>query len=340
MNVRKKIIPIVIFISIITLICLFAPVLNPAINSLLLNCDVISAKDSLIVHYVSVGQGDAMAINLPDGKIMLIDMGTVEHSVTFTNYIDDYVLSRNHDKVLDYVVLTHADNDHTGGALRILQNYSIGTLYIPNIDGEASEYYNAKDYWESKSINTQYHTDGTVIKNNDYKIEFFGPLSEDNTNDNCPIIKISYLGYSFLFTGDISSEVEEEFITTYGNILDCDVLKVAHHGSKYSTSINFLNTVTPSYAVISCGVNSYGHPTDTVLNNLDAVDSSVLRTDLDGNIAFVVNDYGLNYLTNEYLITNIVDYRVYLFVLDLVLIGNLIIVIIKHKNKDKTTHKP
>lgn len=336
---KKKIIIISIFISILTLICILSPIINPAFHNILLKCDVINDNDSLLVHFISVGQGDGIAVNLPDGKIVIIDTGTPDKSVTFTNYLDDYVLSRDKDNKLDYVILTHADNDHAGGLLRVLQNYTIDKLFIPNIDGNSTEYLSAKEYWETNKINTEYHTHGIIIENKGYKIEFFGPLSENTTNENSPIIKLSFEGYSFLFTGDISTDVELECIKEYGNFLDCDVLKVAHHGSKYSSSMSFIETVTPKVSVISCGPNDYGHPTDTAINNILSVGSKVLRTDLDGNIAFVVNDYGLNYLTTNYIITDILDYRVYLCVIDIALIVYIVAVIIKYKKAQLTLSK-
>ncbi len=262
---------------------------------------------------------------------MIIDTGAVDSSVTFTNYIDDYVLARNNDNNIDYLVLSHSDNDHTGGALRLLKNYNIDTIYIPNVDGDANNYLDAKAYWTTNNYNTIYHSEEIIITGKDYKIEFFGPLSEDNTNDNCPIIKLSYLQYDFLFTGDISTEIESEFVSVYGDELDCDVLKVAHHGSKYSSSMEFLRIVTPKISVISCGKNSYGHPTDIALKNLNSVNSKILRTDLDGNILISANDLGMFYVTDDYMITNIIDYNVYLLVIDVLLLVELVIVIVKYK---------
>ena len=315
------------------MMCIFAPILNPLINRVLVNYNVVLARNNLIVHFISVGQGDAVAINLPDGKTMIIDSGRVDSAVTFTNYIDDYVLARDLDKKLDYVVFTHSDNDHVGGGLRLLNNYEIGTIYVPKIYDSSQDYLELKEHMEYYDYNTKYHISGTKIENDGYLIEFFGPVSEDEPNENCPLIKISYQGFDFLFTGDISSETERIFVDKYGVQLDCDVLKVAHHGSKYSTSLEFLLATTPEMSVISCGKNGYGHPTDTVINNLKACNSDVLRTDTCGNIVFSVNGYGMDCVFGEYILTNVCDYRIYLLLMFELLVIDYLIDLIKCKVK-------
>lgn len=311
---KKKWITILIIGLVIAMLCFFAHIINPFIHSVLIDHNIVMARDGLIVHFVSVGQGDAIAINLPDGKTMIIDAGKKEASVTFSNYIDDYVLSRDRDHKIDYLILTHTDNDHVGGGLRLLEQYDIGTVYIPNLYDDSSDYQVLKDYLNSGEYNIMYHADMTIA-NARYMIKMMGPVSESSTNNNCPLIKISYMGYDFLFTGDIDSDTESVYVDMYASELDCDVLKVSHHGSKYSTSIDFLSITTPEYAIISCGKNNYGHPSDTVVDRLESLSVETMQTDTLGNIAMVVNEYGLNNVSGDYIISNVYDYWVYLLIL-------------------------
>lgn len=334
MDIQKKIVKLSIAILVILVACLFTPVLSPIVFNLLLSQDIIMARDGMLVHFISVGQGDAIAINLPDGKIAIIDTGPEDSVVNFTNYLDEYVLSRDKDKVIDYLILTHADNDHVGGTLRVMNKFDVRALYVPTVDGDSSVYLLAKEYWSNSNINIIQHMPNLRIENMGYTIEFLGPLNYENTNDSCPMIKLIYKNHSFLFTGDLSSEMESVFIDRFSSNLDCDVLKVAHHGSKFSTSLQFVKAVTPNYSVISCGNNMYGHPTDEVINNLTTINSKILRTDRDGNIAFIINDYGINYCTGSYKISNVFNYAVYLFIIDCIFIIMLIVVYIKNKKEN------
>ncbi|MBQ8615381.1 MAG: hypothetical protein IJ415_02325, partial [Clostridia bacterium] len=183
--------------------------------------------------------------------------------------------------------------------------------------------------------------DEFTIENKEYRFTFFELLNDTNTNDSSQVVKLEYRNKSFLFTGDISTSVEDNYINTYGEKLDCDVLKVAHHGSSSSTSEEFLNCVSPNYAVISVGENNdYNHPNDAVINLLNYYNVNILRTDEHGDIMFVVGkDYDLKILNNKYYITNLtLDYRIYVLVVDVILFGVAIVVIIK-KEKKKSKHR-
>lgn len=162
-------------------------------------------------------------------------------------------------------------------------------------------------------------------------MKVYGPYESSDTNDSCPIIRLEYLETSFLFTGDISTDIEEKLLTNYYENIDCDIIKIAHHGSKYSSSLEFLQAVSPEYAVISCGKNSYGHPTDTVINNIIEVGSSVLRTDLQGNILFsVVEQNSYDVLTGDYIITGLIlDYRFFVLIIDIILLVSICVLIFK-----------
>ena len=298
------------------------------------NLKVVSTQNCLLVHFINVGQGDAIAINFPTGKTMLIDTGTEEKSVTYTNYIKDNVISNSQTKKLDYLVLTHADNDHIGGALRLLNEFEIGTVYLPYLSDDTETYIQLKNYI-TENCNFKYITNNLDIKDTGCKLSTFGPLDMEEENDTCPVIKLEYKNKSLLFTGDVSTKAESILINEYGEALDCDILKVAHHGSNESTSQEFLNFATPKYAVISVGDNSYGHPTQEVLNKLEDSDIETLRTDKDGNILFAIsNNYEVKYICDNFYITNLtLDYRCFVLVLEFALMVAVAIIIFKKTNK-------
>lgn len=177
---------------------------------------------------------------------------------------------------------------------------------MPRIDSNSQTYQNLLEF---VNLNFRYEIINKyqIIKQYNYKIEFFALDEVKDTNNSCPIIRVECLSYSFLVTGDISAETEKLFVSEYGSKLDSDVLKVSHHGSANATSQEFLNCVSPKNAVISVGNNSYGHPTEEVLFRLQVNEISVLRTDLDGNILYAVGEeVGCKSITNDFMITDFV----------------------------------
>jgi len=333
----KNLVIILIIMSVMSLASVFYSQLNPVIiNALKNNFNIVSAKGNLMVHFINVGQGDAVAINLPDNKVMLIDDGSKNYNVDYVNYIKENVCSRKTNNCIDYLVLTHADSDHIGGTLKLMKNFKINTVFMPKIISNSQTFEKIQTY-VTKNCNYEELGDEFVIANNDYEIVFFKQLNDDNTNDSSQVVKLSYLDKSFLFTGDISSSVEDSYIKSYSSALDCDVLKVSHHGSASSTSNEFLQAVTPKYAVISVGSNSYGHPTYDVLSRLESNNSKILRTDKHDNILFVVGqDYGLIELHTNYHITRLsLNYRNFILIIDVILFGTCVVIICKKKKRKR-----
>ena len=332
---KNKIIILLILMLILSLSCVFAKSINEGLKNFLVNYfSIIECNDRLLVHFISVGQGDAIAINTPNDEVILIDTGPNDATVTFSTYIKEKVINNHLDNTIDYLILTHADADHIGGALRLLNEFEVENIYLPIIDSTTQTYLELIDFIEKGDYNLI--TDLIDLSNDIYDIQIFGPYDASDENDTCPIIKLEYLDVSFLFTGDISTDIEEQLILDYFNEIDSDIIKIAHHGSKYSSSLEFLEAVSPEYAVISCGNNSYGHPTDVVINNIKEVGANLLRTDIDGDILFSVstaNSYDV--LTNEYNITGLmIDYRFFVLVIDLIIIVCIFMILLK-KEKHK-----
>ena len=328
---RNKIIILTVLMLIFSLSTLFSDFISTVFKNFLVSqFSIIESNDRLMVHFISVGQGDAIAINLPNEEVMLIDAGPNDNSVTLTNYIKQKVLNNSHDNKIDYLILTHADSDHIGGALRVLKEFEVENIFIPFLESETDSYVELTTFIENGDYNILPNLQN-LFEINHLSMEVYGPYESADTNDSCPIIRLEYLETSFLFTGDISTDIEEKLLTNYNDDIDCDIIKIAHHGSKYSSSLEFLQAVSPEYAVISCGKNSYGHPTDTVINNIIETGASVLRTDLQGNILFSVEEQNsYDVLTGDYIITGLIlDYRFFVLIIDIILLVCICVLIFK-----------
>ena len=345
MTLKQKITRIIILLSVlvaITIPCLFHSSLYPFfLKFFATKLKLVSNKDKLLVHFIDVEQADAAAINLPDGKIMLIDTGTKELNIGYVNYIKENVLNTKRNNYIDYLILSHAHTDHVGGALKLLKTFNVGKVFVPKVYSSTNTYVELLDYIED-NCNYDYLGDEYEISNSLYEIKFFEILVDSNLNDSSQVIKLTYNNTSFLFTGDITEKAERQYINVYGDMLDCDVLKVAHHGSKGSSSEEFLDVATPDYAVISVGFgNEYGHPTYDALTRLTEVGAKILRTDKKDNILFVVDDAcGLINVNGNYYVTGLsLDYSVLILIIDGCLIYACVVISIKTNKKKRKRKK-
>lgn len=236
-------------------------------------------NNNLEIMMFDVGQGDSILIKYPHNQSnILIDTGKNEY--TMTNGIIPYLKSKGIRKI-NYLIITHGDLDHIGGALSLINNFKVENIILNK--GEYSEY-------EMELINnlnkTKLIQDIDKLKLNNNNIYFLNNKVHDNENDNSSVIYFEYLKYKFLFMGDSSFVVEDYLLNKY-NLSDVSFLKVAHHGSSTSTTKEFIDVVNPKISLISVGENNYGHPSKDVLNNLK--NSKIYRTDLDGSVTFKLN---------------------------------------------------
>ena len=330
----SKIITLFVIILIISVPCLFFNILNPLIVKFLeKNFAVVTSRDDLLVHFVNVGQGDSIAINLPDGKLAVIDAGPINSTNVLISYLNDRVLNYKHDKKIDYLILTHADADHIGGATKVISTFDIVNIYMPTIPADTATYLNLCRAVEEKNCNVFNYSNPLDVGVN-YSLKSFETLDYTDTNNSCPLIKLKFMSKTFLFTGDLEAKAEKRYVELYGDELDVDVLKVAHHGSKYSSCEEFLQQVTPQYSVISSG-NKYGHPNEETLERLVDANSQIVRTDTVGNVMFVVGkNYNLDLLTGYYTVSGFIfDYRIIILIIDGVLIVNIIAIAIRKEKK-------
>ncbi len=252
-------------------------------------------QQALKVHFIDVGQADS-ALLICNDKTMLIDGGNVEDSSRVVSY-----LAKHNIDYLDYVVCTHAHEDHVGGLSGPLSVMDVGTIYAPLTEEDTRAYLNFKNKAEENGVEIVHPDCKEVFYLGDGKVEILGPVSEEtnNLNNTSIVLKITYGETSFLFTGDAEYE-EEQDIINMGYDLSADVLKVGHHGAENSSSYTFLREVMPEYAVISVGKdNKYSHPSENTLSRLRDVGAKVYRTDLQGDITFLSDGENITAVTQK-----------------------------------------
>lgn len=262
-------------------------------NILIIILDILIPylDSSAYIYYLDVDQGDASLIITPYKKeIILIDTGGKQ---SFNNTGNEYKVSDNYLTLLkslninkiDYLIITHGDYDHMGDSTHILNNTKVKNV-IFNC-GEINDLENELiDNLSKKKINNKSCIDNIKINNNE--ITFLNTKIYNNENDNSNVILLNIYNYKLLFMGDAGIDKEKDILKQY-NLPNIDVLKVGHHGSRTSSSKEFINEIKPKHSVISVGKNNrYGHPNREVLNNLK--NTKIYRTDEDGSIMFKIKN--------------------------------------------------
>ncbi len=256
----------------------------------------LNAPADFSVHYIDVGQGDSTLIELDDGKNMLIDCGSRASGDQLVSYIQNLGV-----ETIDYFLLTHADEDHVGGGVKIFDNFEVKNFYRPLTrslsESEPEDFYVhdtiiydnvIRAFYEEAGAEMFYAKEGTNIIGENYVVKILYPdKSYSDTNATSAVLHAELGGTKFLFMGDAAHAQENKIYKKYGKNLAADVLKVGHHGAKTSTSTNFLSYVNPEFAIISAGKdNKYGHPTEEVINNLKLFGVTYFSTIDYGNILF------------------------------------------------------
>lgn len=245
--------------------------------------------DSISAHYLDIGQGDSIFVELPNSECMLIDAGIGNKG----EYIEDYIKNTGYNRI-DYLIATHPHADHIGSMDYIISNMDIGSIYMPNVIATTKTYERLLESVQEKGLKIRSAKAGmSIIDGNDLSVDILGPveIDEDELNNCSIIVKITYESDSYLFVGD----AEKGELRTVEADMSADVLKVGHHGSRTSTTEEFLEDVSPRYAVISCGTdNDYGHPHKETINLLEDFNIEYYRTDLQGTVT-VTSDGSQNY---------------------------------------------
>lgn len=247
------------------------------------------------LYFFDVGQGDSQMVYLENIQI-LIDGGP--GSKILSELPKALAFG---DRYIDLVILSHPQFDHFGGLIDVLKNYKIGAFIGNGLKGTSPAYRELEDLIALNRIKYLALSEGDRIKYKDYILEVLAPsaknLTSKESNDTGLVLKFSSPKLKALYTADIGFDIEKELLKKYS--LNTDVLKVAHHGSKYSSSQDFLKAVSPKAAIIGVGKNNYGHPTKEVLNRLAFIGSAIYRTDLNGTIKLEFTNNFLNILTSK-----------------------------------------
>ena len=237
------------------------------------------SQESLEVHYIDVGQGSATLIKSGD-HAMLIDAGDSDQGTKIQLY-----LTKQGVENLDYLVLTHPDADHIGGAPVIITKFGIGQLFLSNYEKDNKTTQKVRDAMQYKGLTASDCQVGDTYTLGNASFTILAPVKEYADSNNASIALMVQNGNNrFLFTGDCEAEAEADLIAS-GADLSADVYLAGHHGSDTASSQAFMDAVSPTYAVISCGEgNSYGHPHAEVLNRFRSMGIQVFRTDEQGSV--------------------------------------------------------
>ncbi len=248
------------------------------------------------VSFINVGNGDCALFKAPGDCDILIDAGGSAKSETSGKYIIAPYLMKNGINDIEYVILSHTHADHVNGLIGLFDIMEIGHIIMPYNAENTEEAEKIKQKALEYSIPITYFISGDTLKIADnIKITAITPdakqsLISKDANDTCLTMRIDYGVTSFLFTGDITSDIEGYILDYYPHLLEADVLKVAHHGSDKSTTQEFVDTVKPKYSYIPVGKNSYGHPSSVVIDRLQRSGSRVYRANIHRDVTFYFND--------------------------------------------------
>lgn len=271
----------------------------------------IENDTQLEIISLDVGQGDAILIKTPKKQTMLIDGGPNNKVL---QKLGRYLTFNN--RRIDIILLTHPHSDHVSGLVEVSKRYDIGAIVLNSADIKTDVYYEFLKVIKEKNIPVITAEFGEAIHfDKDLEFDVLAPMisnsivfnkqnegfgsSGNDINDTSIVGKLMFNDFSMIFMGDATYKIENQLLA-YGRNLKSDILKVGHHGSKYSSLLSFLKIVSPKAAIIEVGAkNRYGHPSPAALNRLKIIDANVFRTDLNGDIKIISDGFITNIFTER-----------------------------------------
>lgn len=244
--------------------------------------------ENMTVHFLDVGQGNAIFVEGPEGQTMLFDAGG---DGDVGKQIVDYIKKRGYDS-LDIMIITHPHADHMNGAPYVLEQLRVGAVYHPKVTHTTKLFEDFVEVLKKKNLSLIPAQAGIDIPFGKIQAKILGPISStyENLNNYSVVVRLDAGEFSVLLTGDIEALAEEELLKG-GIELQSDILQIPHHGSNTSSTQAFLDDVNPKYSIISLASdNKYGHPHTEVQERLLALDTEVLRTDEYGTIVLTYKE--------------------------------------------------
>ena len=279
----------------VTLLCIFAFALVLLLFKSIYNPLPSIDSDSDFVEFIDVGQGDS-ALIYSNGYCAVIDVGERNSMPAVREKLDSYGI-----KHIDALIISHLHSDHVGALPDIEKLYKIDNLFMPTIPKNAIATAKAGKEKAVKNGSAFYNAKpGMNFDLGDFEITFLSDFEDRDEENNRSLFVMAKIGSKkILFTGDAETEEENKLLAENINV-DCDILKVGHHGSSSSTGNKFIKRTTPQYSVISVGKNnSYGHPSTFVLNSLKYNKAKIYRTDINGDIMFTFKDNEISVRTDK-----------------------------------------
>lgn len=241
------------------------------------------------LNFLDVGQGDATFIEFKNGTQALVDCGKTAKVLEELGRVMDF-----RDKSIDYLIVTHPDNDHYGGCIDVLERFDVANV-VYNGQQKNEDFYNEfSDRVEKEGSTFNIIKSEERLELGSDIIDFIFPdgtlIPNPSDNNSSVVFLLESGGKKALFTGDMEKELEVHLIEKFGDKLDVDILKVGHHGSDSSSSQNFVDIVSPFYSVIPVGKNKYGHPSLRVIRRLERMGGQVFRTDLMHGVKILMDE--------------------------------------------------
>ena len=251
------------------------------------------------IDFIDVGQGDCSYFYTESGKSFMVDGGSASEKELAKYTLVPFLKSKGISRIHGWII-SHGDKDHTSGIIDVMESgIRIDNLIISKQTFEDRNSSAIIQKAKEKGIKIMIAEVGKTISDSSFTISFLAPLSpeEEDINDSCLVFRLENDGLTAMFAGDISDRIEEQLVEKYGSLkggmLDVNIYKVNHHGSKYSSSDKWLNALSADTAVISCGKNNqYGHPHARTLGRLEAAESTIYRTDELGEIIITISNSG------------------------------------------------